>query len=221
MENLKLLSQEIKNICLKLEPETSPILSKDSLTERDILPLIYLLPLKEKTEKQKKLAAALEFLWLSRECHGLVKEGNSQDNSKYILFGDLFYSHAYKILEDSGESDTLNEISDIVVNYNQAWFDRQAIDDWQSLSREKTEKLIDDDIGLLLTTTARKGAEAAKYNEEERKIYQNCGKALSRIWAKKRYAHNLDPTDFEKSAIDEAAKLNMSQEIAEIIKILK
>lgn len=225
MMNLQTTATKIRNICIAYESEAKDRLkASPNLEEKDILPLIALLPLQERTEEQELLSAALLFFWLSRECHGEVKNKDSQHNAAAVLFGDLFYSAAYKILESNEnreEEDIFTEIAAIIVRYNEAWFQRQAIKDPAGADPELCQKIIEADLGGILDLAARKGAEEGKYSDAEIRLYRDCAHYLSLIWGQYRYGFTLDLKPAQDSALAAASKLGLDKEIREILAIFE
>lgn len=222
MNSILAICQKIRNICQDYCQESAPfLLSREIPGEIDILPLIYLLPLREVNKEQYSLAAGLLLTWLSRECHEKVTEDNNSATAKAILYGDLFYSVAYKVYESHKDSATIKEISEIAVKYNQSWFNRQDIDNGQKADKELLEHIIKEDLGLLLEMTAKKAGEEAGFSQEQQEAYSRCSHNLSIIWAQKRYGYDVGAEAGEQELFKISQELGLDKGFREILKAIK
>ncbi|MDO4541636.1 MAG: hypothetical protein Q4C00_02250 [Bacillota bacterium] len=221
MNKIEAICKRIRNTCQNIEKESIPFIRKRQWPgDIDILPAIYLLPIKEPTEEQETLAAALLMIWLSRECHEDVTEDEINNNPEAVLYGDLVYSAAYNIFEGSSEHSILKEIPDVMIKYSQAWFYRRDIADHNAVDKEILDNIIMDDLGMILEMTARRGAEAGKLSPEDKADYIYCAEKLSFLWSQKRYGYNLG--DHYETEIKAAAKNpNISEGVCEILAIIK
>lgn len=221
MKSIKTICQTIRNTCQNQAKESAPFFANREVpSEMDILPLIYLLPMEEITPEQYALSTGLLLTWLSRECHEKVTEESNKETAKAVLYGDLFYSLAYKVYETYKASSTIKEISEIAIGYNQAWFYRQDVKDSEKPNQELLKHIIKEDLGLLLEMTARKASEEARFSREQQDAYCLCSHYLSIIWAKKRYGYDVGVANGKLELFKAAQDLGLKDEFAEIVKVI-
>ncbi|MEG0874810.1 MAG: hypothetical protein RSB05_01380 [Clostridiales bacterium] len=216
MNNIMKRLQQVRNLAIKIEPGIKPNISDwKSFSTDSILPFIFLLPYSdiEVEDKHMEIAAAFLFLQISQNCHAKVVDENSSDNYTAILYGDLFYSHAYKILESKDSKESLTEIAKVMVKINESWFYHQDLENKANPTLEEFAPAIHNELGLLMDLAASKSWEDAKKPKELQSSYQECTAKIALLWGARMHRYPLNFAKTKNEILNLATTINFQDEI--------
>lgn len=208
---------KINEICLAREAFFESKIPSHTPSLDHIMAWLYLIPIHAPNAEQMNLAAGFLFLQISRNCHEDVKDKEETTNGKLVLLGDLFVSHAYRIVIENDDSVFLSEVSDIVIKTNEAWFALQKIN---TKDDGAIRKCLDNEMGLILKKCAEKGGKAGAWEEEKIALYKECAEDIAYLWGCLKHDFSVDKEKEKAAILKKAANLGIVDEIENILALL-